>query len=608
MRFSLDVLLGKQFNVGTPRLVVRSQRERSTSSLVYGYFSKSATESSKVPTEEQKRALFTTTRDLNARGETKNSKLPFLLVSSDIPRQILLEHNTSANYEHDVAWAGLRGRGKQLARSFRYAWVRVSAMCRYQGRAETTAKRLSRGFAFTTTLHSHLHTPLPACAMAAVTHPQPTLASRHHSPCKGAVGDERLDCSPPTKDEPGSIPGRDTPDFRKWESCLTTTLVGGFSRESPIFPTFAFWLCSILSSFHHHRLSRPFTQQRRNARPGETGDPLENPPTTGIVRHDSLIRNPGVTSPAIEPGLPWWEASSLTTTPPRSPILSQYTLDLRVKDGSFALTSCGAVGLCFAPVGGTGGSGFESCRQGVGVSCQVAKDEVDQSHRLRTTNLRVTILNCFSVNTTSKNRRGLDLSVVIRHRASCPEKAGTGMESAIACCKEPPQHSPGVISGNQRKQGSGWPDRDSNPDPPNASRKIYRCATSLHGTCTSSVLSQAACLMAKPVSPASDTSGIEGKARKPQFKDDAGTEPRTLRIAELQDALLPDIIFGNSTTLLTFPWGRGGVVVRLLAYRELYYAVDFFPGAAVVSWLDYSPPGNSTKLLTFSLGPRWCRG
>ncbi|KAJ8893475.1 hypothetical protein PR048_006073 [Dryococelus australis] len=36
--------------------------------------------------------------------------------------------------------------------------------------------------------------------------------------------------------EPGSIPGRFTPDFRKWESCRTNTLVDWFSRGSPVSP------------------------------------------------------------------------------------------------------------------------------------------------------------------------------------------------------------------------------------------------------------------------------------------------------------------------------------------------------------------------------------
>ncbi|KAJ8872342.1 hypothetical protein PR048_025946, partial [Dryococelus australis] len=41
------------------------------------------------------------------------------------------------------------------------------------------------------------------------------------------------------KDGPGSIPGPFAPDFRKWESCRTMPLVGGFSRRYPIFPALA---------------------------------------------------------------------------------------------------------------------------------------------------------------------------------------------------------------------------------------------------------------------------------------------------------------------------------------------------------------------------------
>ncbi|KAJ8873496.1 hypothetical protein PR048_024314 [Dryococelus australis] len=47
--------------------------------------------------------------------------------------------------------------------------------------------------------------------------------------------------------EPGSIPGR-VPDFRKWESCRTMPLVGGFSRGSPISPAPSFRRRSIFAS------------------------------------------------------------------------------------------------------------------------------------------------------------------------------------------------------------------------------------------------------------------------------------------------------------------------------------------------------------------------
>ncbi|KAJ8869938.1 hypothetical protein PR048_028949 [Dryococelus australis] len=48
--------------------------------------------------------------------------------------------------------------------------------------------------------------------------------------------------------DPGSIPDRDTPDFRMWESCRIMQLVGGFSRGSPVSPAFSFRHCSILTS------------------------------------------------------------------------------------------------------------------------------------------------------------------------------------------------------------------------------------------------------------------------------------------------------------------------------------------------------------------------
>ncbi|KAJ8897528.1 hypothetical protein PR048_002875 [Dryococelus australis] len=50
---------------------------------------------------------------------------------------------------------------------------------------------------------------------------------------------------------------------------------------------------------------------------GKTGDTQENPPTNGIVRHDSHMRKSGVTRPGIELGSPWWEASRLTAQPPQ---------------------------------------------------------------------------------------------------------------------------------------------------------------------------------------------------------------------------------------------------------------------------------------------------
>ncbi|KAJ8871566.1 hypothetical protein PR048_027892 [Dryococelus australis] len=57
--------------------------------------------------------------------------------------------------------------------------------------------------------------------------------------------------------------------------------------------------------------------QRRNARAGETGDSREYPPTSGIFRQNSNLRKFSMTRPGIEPGSPWWEARSLTASPPQ---------------------------------------------------------------------------------------------------------------------------------------------------------------------------------------------------------------------------------------------------------------------------------------------------
>ncbi|KAJ8873336.1 hypothetical protein PR048_026970 [Dryococelus australis] len=73
----------------------------------------------------------------------------------------------------------------------------------------------------------------------------------------GAAVPQRLDC--PRQAEHGSILGLFTPDFRKWGSCRTMTLVGGFPRggsASPSPPP-VFRRCSVLPSLHPHRLSRP---------------------------------------------------------------------------------------------------------------------------------------------------------------------------------------------------------------------------------------------------------------------------------------------------------------------------------------------------------------
>ncbi|KAJ8867580.1 hypothetical protein PR048_031382 [Dryococelus australis] len=61
-------------------------------------------------------------------------------------------------------------------------------------------------------------------------------------------------------------------------------------------------------------------ERRRNERTGGNGRSTRKPADQiGIARHDSHLRKFGVSSPGIEPGSPWWEASGLTAQPPWSP-------------------------------------------------------------------------------------------------------------------------------------------------------------------------------------------------------------------------------------------------------------------------------------------------
>ncbi|KAJ8881490.1 hypothetical protein PR048_017971 [Dryococelus australis] len=135
-----------------------------------------------------------------------------------------------------------------------------------------------------------------------------------------------LACSPPTKPNRIQSPTESLPDFRMWEPCRTTPLVGGFSHGSPVSPALAFQRCSIqdfvVKSRPSHStqlvwnyfpsivanftewmtLSAPVKiyasgevsmEQRQNEGEVETGDLRENPSTSGIVRHDSHMPKPG---------------------------------------------------------------------------------------------------------------------------------------------------------------------------------------------------------------------------------------------------------------------------------------------------------------------------
>ncbi|KAJ8880497.1 hypothetical protein PR048_016967 [Dryococelus australis] len=121
-------------------------------------------------------------------------------------------------------------------------------------------------------------------------------------------------------------PGRDHQDIRMWETRRTMPLVGEFlpgdlpfpspfhSGAAPYSPLF-----TVIGSKNLDVKSRPdlFTHSLAvgSAGAGEAEDPREDPPTNGIVWHDSHMRRSAGTRPGIEPGSSWWEASRLTVQP-----------------------------------------------------------------------------------------------------------------------------------------------------------------------------------------------------------------------------------------------------------------------------------------------------
>ncbi|KAJ8881533.1 hypothetical protein PR048_018015 [Dryococelus australis] len=86
---------------------------------------------------------------------------------------------------------------------------------------------------------------------------------------------------------------------------------------STLFPSYEQFVnkrrCGQWNLVHPMRMIEVNMERRRNEGAGETGDHRENPPTSGILWHDSHLRKSGVTRQGNEPGLHWWEASSLTT-------------------------------------------------------------------------------------------------------------------------------------------------------------------------------------------------------------------------------------------------------------------------------------------------------
>ncbi|KAJ8888247.1 hypothetical protein PR048_007734 [Dryococelus australis] len=62
--------------------------------------------------------------------------------------------------------------------------------------------------------------------------------------------------------------------------------------------------CHLRDACYPMRVIEVRMEQCRNENMGETGDPREDPPTSGIVRHDFQMRKSAVTRPRVEPGSP----------------------------------------------------------------------------------------------------------------------------------------------------------------------------------------------------------------------------------------------------------------------------------------------------------------
>ncbi|KAJ8879941.1 hypothetical protein PR048_020562 [Dryococelus australis] len=245
------------------------------------------------------------------------------------------------------------------------------------------------------------------------------------------------------------------------------------------------------------------------------GDPRENPPTSGIVRHDPH-------TPGTEPGSPVWEASGLTTeqrrrrpwrecgATRRGPI-AHLVLPVTADDVTIRLTLVtsrsridppargatrvipttnntaprGRSGVvvellashpcepCSIP-GGAAPGVWESCRtmplvgrvfSGVSYPLRPCIPALLRTnHASPLLHLKTSIFARMKL----RNIQEVELQQGFR-KVCCNRKRDWGMigkESAMALVWDPSQHSPGAISENHGKPKSGWPDRESNPGPP----------------------------------------------------------------------------------------------------------------------------------------------
>ncbi|KAJ8881454.1 hypothetical protein PR048_017935 [Dryococelus australis] len=101
------------------------------------------------------------------------------------------------------------------------------------------------------------------------------------------------------QDDPSLIPGRVTPDCRVWESCWAMPLLSLYPEQPLVARTKAggselrkWGMESLLIACLGTPLTLTSGLRLQRGR-GETGDPRENPPTSGIVWHDSHVLESG---------------------------------------------------------------------------------------------------------------------------------------------------------------------------------------------------------------------------------------------------------------------------------------------------------------------------
>ncbi|KAJ8867448.1 hypothetical protein PR048_031250 [Dryococelus australis] len=226
-------------------------------------------------------------------------------------------------------------------------------------------------------------------------------------------------------------------------------------------------------------------EQHRNAMAEETGDPRENPATSGIVRHDSHVRK--TWSDAA------WNRNRFTfvgggcsirySTAVKALVSEKYIIvnfnELLIRSGTFVIEVASGLeaNIPRTPLERTMiypqrtrylfpfstseqhefGAGLVKLRQENEAFMRYGSRQTRAFEAVGAGSIRATLPR--AVSAPSQLSAKFWLGVLC---SRCTAEEGLGKESAMAFVRDPSHHSPGVISGNHGKPKSGWPDRESN--------------------------------------------------------------------------------------------------------------------------------------------------